>query len=149
MSLNTPPPPKPTTLKLRVVSQEKELLAEVVDSITIPTAAGEITVLPGHIPLFSRVKLGVMTYRLGKAEHFLVVSDGFLDITADYQVMVMVDGGVLDRDISAQKAELAIKAAHETMTKTVDQRELMMAEASLRLAMLEIQMSQRTKRTKI
>lgn len=144
-----PPAKKPTTLKLHVVSQEKELLVEVVDSITIPTAAGVITILPGHIPLFSRVKLGVMTYRLGGSERFLVVSDGFLDVTTDFQVMIMVDNGILDRDISEKKAEEAVKAAHETMTKTVDQRELMMAEASLRLAMLEIQVAQRSKKAKI
>lgn len=140
---------RPKTLALHVVSQEKELLSQEVDSLTIPTAAGVITVLPGHIPLFSRVKLGVMTYRLGKTENFLIVSDGFLDVTTDYKIMVMVDNGTLDRDISEQKAEAAVKAAHETMTKTVDQRELLMAEASLRLAMLELQMAQRTRKTRI
>ena len=149
MSSTATPEAKPTTLKLHVVSQERELLTQEIDSLTIPTADGVITILPGHIPLFGRVKLGVMTYRFGKEENFLLVSDGFLDVTNDYKIMVMVDNGTLDRDISEQKAEAAVKAAHETMTKTVDQRELMMAEASLRLAMLELQMAQKTRKTRI
>lgn len=136
-------------LQLRVVSQEKELLAGAVDSITIPTASGEITILPGHVALFSQVKLGMMTVRRGETEQFVVVSDGFLNIAPNNQVVVMIDSGVLDRDISLQAAEKAVKAASETMTKTVDQRELMMAEASLRRALLEVQIANRTRKTRI
>ncbi|EKD43357.1 MAG: hypothetical protein ACD_72C00323G0003 [uncultured bacterium] len=61
----------------------------------------------------------------------------------------MVDSGVLDRNISLEKAQTAIKAAQETMEKTQDQRELMMAEASLRQAMMEVKVAQKTKKTKI
>jgi F-type H+-transporting ATPase subunit epsilon len=136
-------------LQLRVVSQEKELLSESVDSITLPTASGEITVLPGHIPLFSQIKLGMMTIRKGAEEQLLVVSDGFLDVTPHNEVVVMVDSGALDRDISLQAAQKAVEAAEETMTKTVDQRELLMAEASLRRALLEVQIASRSKKSRI
>lgn len=136
-------------LKLRIVSQEKELLTELVDSITLPTASGEITILPGHIPLFSQVKLGMMTIRKAADEQLVVVSDGFLDIAPNNEVVVMVDSGALDRDISLQAAEKAVAAAKETMTKTVDQRELIMAEASLRRALLEVQIASRSKKTRI
>lgn len=136
-------------LQLRVVTQEKELLATKVDSITLPTASGEITVLPGHVALFSQVKLGMMTVRTGADEQFVVVSDGFLNVAANNEVVIMIDSGVLDRDISLQAAEKAVKAASETMTKTVDQRELMMAEASLRRALLEVQIATRTRKSRI
>ena len=136
-------------LQLRVVSQEKELPSGKVDSITLPTASGEITILPGHVTLFSQVKLGMMTIRRGKEEQFVVVSDGFLNIAPDNEVVIMIDSGVLDRDISLQAAEKAVKAASETMTKTVDQRELMMAEASLRRALLEVQIANRTRKSRI
>ena len=136
-------------LQLRVVSQEKELLSGKVDSITLPTASGEITILPGHVTLFGQVKLGMMTIRRANDEQLMVVSDGFLNIAPNNEVVIMIDSGVLDRDISLQAAEKAVKAASETMTKTVDQRELMMAEASLRRALLEVQIANRTKRTRI
>ena len=136
-------------LKLRVVSQEKELLDAIVDSITIPTVCGEITILPGHITLFSQIKMGIMTLRQGDEEQFLVVSDGFLDIAPNNEVVTMVDSGKLDRDISLQEAQKAVTAAHETITKTIDQRELMLAEASLRRALLEARVAERTKKTHI
>ncbi len=134
---------------LQVISQEKQLLSEQVDSITIPTVGGELTILPEHVPLFTKVSPGVMTYRQNKVEHFLVVSSGFLDVAGKKQVAVLVDSAVLDREISVQKAQAAVAAANETMSKTVDQREMMMAEASLRQAMLELRLAQRTRKTSI
>lgn len=137
------------SLKLEVVSQEKALLSQEVNSVTLTTATGEITILPGHVPLFSQVRTGVLTFRADGEEYSMVVSDGFVNITPDDKVIVMVDSGVLARDISAQKAEDAIRAAHETMEKTQDQRELMMAEASLRQAMLELKVAQKTRKVQI
>jgi F-type H+-transporting ATPase subunit epsilon len=136
-------------LQLHVVSQEKELLTESVESVTVPTASGEITILPGHIPLFSQVKTGVMRFKITDDERFLVVSDGFLDIAPNNQVVVMVDSGTLDRDISLTQAQAAVTSANETITKTTDQRELLMAEASLRRAMLEVHLAQRSKKARI
>ena len=137
------------TFPLYIVSQEKELISTEVDSVTIPTTKGEITVLYKHRPLFARVKTGHLVYRLGQEETSVVVSDGFINVTPDGEVRVMVDSGVLARNISLEKAQAAIQAAKETMEKTSNQRELMMAEASLRQAMMEVKVAQKTKKAKI
>lgn len=134
---------------LQVVSQERQLLTEKVDSLTIPTTSGEVTILADHSPLFSKVASGIMLYRQGKDEHALVVSKGFLDVASNHIVTVLVDSAVLDREISVAKAEAAVKAASETMNKPLNQRELLMAEASLKQAMLELKIAQRTKRAGI
>jgi F-type H+-transporting ATPase subunit epsilon len=136
-------------INLKIVSQEKELLQKEVDSLTITTTSGEITVLPKHAPLFSQVESGELIYREGASESSIVVSEGFIDINPDSEVTVMVDSATLARDISLQKAQDAVKAAKETMSKTQDQRELMMAEASLRQAMLEIKVAEKTKKARI
>jgi len=133
---------------LHIVSQEKELLSTEVESVSLPTIEGEITVLYKHIPLFAPLKTGQLTYKVDDEEKVVVVSDGFVNVTPDSEVIVIVDSGVLARDISLEKAEAAIKAAHETMEKTQDQRELLLAEASLRQAMMEIKVAQRTKKAK-
>lgn len=135
-------------LKLTVVSQERQLLSEVVESVTAPAAEGEITILPDHIPLFSPLQTGVLTYRNG-GESQIVISKGFLDVGVDNNITVIVDTAVHARDISLEKAEAAIKAAQETMTTTQDRRELLMAEASLKQALLEIKVARATKRASI
>ena len=136
-------------LKVTIITQEKVLLETEAESLTLPTSEGEITVMPGHIPLLSRLQTGEVIYRGGNEETSVVISRGFVDVAPDNQVTVLVDSAVHEREISVEKAEAAVRAAHETMAKTVDQRELLMAEASLKRALLEVRVAQKTKRARI
>lgn len=134
-------------IKLTVVSQERQLLTTEVDSITAPGSEGEMTILPNHLPLFSQLQTGILTYRIGKEDFSIVISKGFLDVSPSSEVTVMVDTAVHARDISLAKAESAVKAASETMATTHDRRELLLAEASLRQALLEIKVARSTKKS--
>lgn len=134
---------------LTVVSQEELLIKTKVDQITAPTVEGEITILPKHVALFSKLQTGELKYLEEAKEHSLVISSGFITVSPESEVTVMVDTATLERNISVTKAEEAIKAARETMTRTSDQRELLMAEASLKRAMLEIRIAQRSKKSAI
>lgn len=137
------------TILLNVVSQEGQLLKTTVSRVTAPTKNGEITILPDHIALFTKLETGQLVYEIDKKEAYIVVSQGFLTVSPEGEITVMVDSATLDRDISLAKAEAAVKAAQETITKTADQRELLMAEASLKRALLEIRVAQRSKKTGI
>ncbi|MEX0895987.1 MAG: ATP synthase F1 subunit epsilon [Patescibacteria group bacterium] len=136
-------------LQLSVVSQEKSLINTQVDAVTAVTASGEITVLPGHIPLFTKLDTGVLRFTEDSSTQSIIISKGFLSVSVDSIVTVMADTAVAERDISVSQAEAAIKQAKETILTSEDRRERIMAEASLRRALLEIRVAQRTKRTKI
>jgi len=136
-------------LQLTVVSQEKALLDTHVDSVTAVTSSGEITILPGHIPLFTQLETGELRYSVDKHISSIVVSAGFLTVSVDNVITVMADTAVADRDISLQKAEAAVRHAKETILSSEDQRERILAEAALRRALLEVKIAQRTKRTSI
>lgn len=137
------------TLQLSVVSQEKELLSTTVDQVSLPTTTGEITILPDHIPLLSQLDAGELRYVINGQESLIIVSSGIADMGPDNVLTVITDTATHQRDISMQKAEQAILQAQETMEKSIDQRELILAEASLRQAMLEIKVAQKTKKAKI
>ncbi len=136
-------------LHLTVVSQEKKLLEIDVDSITATPAEGEVTILPKHIPLFSQLVPGELIYRHDRQTSSLIVSRGFLDVGSDSQVTVIVDSALDAREASESKAQTAIQQAHQTMQSTQNQRELLLAEASLKLAMLELKIAQRSKKAAI
>lgn len=136
-------------LALTIVSQEKQLVSTQVDSITVSTSEGEITVLPGHIPLFTQLQTGELLYRIAKEENSFVISKGFMDIGPNNQVVVMADAAVEARNISVQKAQEAMDAATKTMQTSTDRRELLLAEASLKQAMWEIKVAQKTHRVRI
>lgn len=136
-------------LTLTIVSQERQLVSTQADSLTVPTAEGEVTILPGHIPLFSQLQTGELVYRLGKDEVSFVVSQGFMDVGPHDNVVIMADNAVEARNISLQKAQEAMTAAHKTMETSTDRRELLLAEASLKQAMWEIKVAQKTNRSRI
>ena len=135
---------------LTVVSQESQLLKTNVDQITAPTADGEITILPNHIGLFTKLQTGELKYLIDNKEESLVISDGFLTVSPDSTVTIMVDTAKMARDISVQKAEEAVRSAKEAIqASSKDRRELLMAEASLKRALLEIRIAQKSKKNRI
>lgn len=136
-------------IHLTVVSQEKKLLDQEVDSITAPASEGLVTILPHHAPLMSKLSPGEVIYREEGKENSLVISRGFIDVAADSRVTIMVDTARHIREISLEKARAAVEAAHKTMEKSTNQRELIMAEASLKLAMIEIRLVHKTKKAQI
>ena len=134
------------TLHLTIVSQEKQLLAVDVESVNIMTSTGEVTILPGHVSLFTTLVPGQLVYIVDGKEDYFVISKGFMDVNASGTVTVIADTAVAARDISIEKAQAAIKAAQETMATAVDRHELLLAEASLKKAMLEIKVAQNSKK---
>jgi F-type H+-transporting ATPase subunit epsilon len=136
-------------LHITIVSQENKLLETKVDSITAETTEGEVTILPHHISLFTQLQPGELIYRNGNDDHSFVVSKGFMDVNQDNTVTVMVDSAVAARNISVEKAQEAVRQARETMEHSQDRHELLLAEASLKQAMLEIKIAQKTKKTTI
>lgn len=136
-------------LKLIIVTQEKQLLEASVSSVTVMTTEGEITVLPSHIPLFTKLADGELIYRWeegGKQNKgSLAISGGFLDVSPNDEVTILADHAIRSEDISEAKAEEAKKLAEEAMQNKQSEREFRLAEASLRRALTELQVAQRRK----
>ena len=66
-------------IQLRIVTPEKLILEELVDSVTIPTTEGEITILPDHIPLVATIASGDIV-AIKDGEHIpMEVVGGFIE----------------------------------------------------------------------
>jgi len=124
-------------LKLQILTQEETVSEEEVDSVTIPTAAGEITVLPGHTTLFSKLDLGQLIMRKGGKEEMLAVHGGFVDIGPSW-VKVMADTAIRAADINELKAKEAIAAAEKAMQEKDKGQDFLEAQMSLQRALLEL-----------
>ena len=100
-----------------------------ISSVTIPTAEGEITVLPGHIPLIAPIKTGeahcVKPARPddptsgrsgGDGTVFvLAVSGGILEVRDGNTIVILAERGELAHDIDVSRAEDAYKRAQDAM----------------------------------
>jgi F-type H+-transporting ATPase subunit epsilon len=135
-------------LHLTIITQEKPLLTEDVSQVTVPSADGELTILPGHIPLFTRVQVGELRYKAAQKdakEVIVVVSNGFLDVAPNNMVTILTDSASHERDITLAQAEDAKKRAEDAMKNRTDERNFIIAEASLRKALMEIRVAQKRK----
>lgn len=67
--------------KFELVSPERLLVSEQVESVVIPGAEGEMTVMAQHAPVMTTIKPGVVTVKTsaGREERY-VVFGGFADI---------------------------------------------------------------------
>src|SRR5213594_2546330 len=71
-------------IQLEVVTPERRVLAEPVEMVTVPGLNGELGVLPGHTPLISQLKTGVLTYVQEGRSSQLHVSGGFVEVRDDH-----------------------------------------------------------------
>lgn len=71
--------------------------------MTLPGANGELGILPGHTPLISQLRTGVLAYVQAGATRRLLVSGGFVEVNAD-RVSVLADLAEHPEEVDAQSA---------------------------------------------
>jgi F-type H+-transporting ATPase subunit epsilon len=65
---------------LEIITPDETVYEGSAASVTLQTADGEITVLPGHIPLMTTLLPGVAMVRTGEGEEFFALSGGVVEI---------------------------------------------------------------------
>jgi F-type H+-transporting ATPase subunit epsilon len=103
-------------MRLSVTTPRGSLVETDVEEVTAPGTLGEFGVLPGHVPLMSALKPGVLVYRTKDHTGVVAVGPGFLQVapmpqadTARDRVLVLVDQAVpaTSVDRAAADQELA------------------------------------------
>lgn len=105
------------TLKLKIVTPERMILEEEVEQVTLPTTEGEITVLPGHVPLIASLGTGEIIVKHSvthdeENESPMSVSGGFVEIKPDSEVIVLANTAERVSEIDVERAK---KRATELM----------------------------------
>src|ERR671916_2213763 len=90
-------------LQLDVITPERRLISETVDSVTVPGAGGELGILPGHTPLISQLQTGILSYTQGPTTRRLLVSGGFVEVNGD-RVSVLADLAEFPEEVDAARA---------------------------------------------
>ncbi|USN94962.1 MAG: ATP synthase F1 subunit epsilon [Candidatus Nomurabacteria bacterium] len=104
------------TLKLKIISPEALVYeSDDVLSINMKTGAGEITVLPKHIPLITTLKTGeIIVKKTGEKEPVgLSVSRGVLEVREDSKVIILAERSELGHMIDVERAEAAYERAKQ------------------------------------
>ena len=126
-------------LTLDIVTQEKRLLTVETARVTVETEMGEITVLPGHIPLLAKLPEGLLRFEDDKGrEEIIAIFGGFLEVDAEGKVSILADSAVRTKDIDLAKVKRAESEAKMTLTDKKREVEFAVAEAALKRTWLEL-----------
>ena len=93
-------------IQLEVVTPERRVLGEPVDMVTVPGLNGEMGILPGHTPLISQLKTGVLSYVQDGRTTQLLVSGGFVEVRDDH-VAVLAEIAERPEEIDAAAARVS------------------------------------------
>lgn len=102
-------------LNLEIVTPEKKVLSEAVDSVSVPTMTGEVGILSNHAPLISSLKSGILSYTKGGATEKMVVSGGFIEVSAD-NVSVLADVAETSSEINIESAKAERDEAEKVLS---------------------------------
>jgi F-type H+-transporting ATPase subunit epsilon len=101
-------------LELLVVTAEKTVVDAEADEVTLPGELGYLGILPGHAPLLTLLKTGVLSYKKAGGGEAFALEGGFAEVSNDI-VRVLAGGAQRGPEIDAAAAERELADAAEGM----------------------------------
>ncbi len=135
------------SLRLEVVTAEREVFSGEVDSIQAPGAEGELGILPRHAPLVAMLQAGELRYRRADEETNLAIGGGFLEV-ANNRVIVLADSAERADEIDLARAQEAQERARTLIAerRSADRASFEQALAELRREQIRIRVARRVRR---
>jgi F-type H+-transporting ATPase subunit epsilon len=135
--------PMADQIQLEVVTPERRVLSEPVNSVTVPGRNGEMQILPGHAALISELKTGVLSYTEDGTTFQLHVSGGFVEVSDD-QVSVLAEIAERPEEIDATRARLAREHTEKELSAwSGSEKDFEKVRAKLERSMVRLQLASR------
>lgn len=127
-------------VEFELVSPERLLLSRAVEMVVVPGEEGDFGVLPGHAPLISAVRPGVIeVYEADKVTDRIFVAGGFAEVTAQ-RCTVLAEVALPVAEIDRAQVEQRLKDLADELAaaKTDDDRAAVQGRIAVAEGMLQI-----------
>jgi len=128
-------------IHLEIVTAERVVMSDDVDQINAPTKDGRIGILPRHMPLLTILDAGQMDIIKGGVATPFAISGGFMEVLPN-RVTILADTVERADEIDEARAEEARRRAEERIAQRQSDREMALAEAELRKALIRLKVAQ-------
>ena len=128
-------------LKLKIITPQKILLEEEVDSVYSVTTSGEVGILPDHVAYMTPLAVGVTRYEKDKRKEFICTIGGVLQVK-DNIVTILSNMAELGEQIDVTRAK-ASKERAETLLRSGKDVDMDRAQAALARAIARIRAANR------
>ncbi|HUV75547.1 MAG TPA: F0F1 ATP synthase subunit epsilon [Dehalococcoidales bacterium] len=134
------------SIRLDIVTAEREVYAGDVDVVIAPGVEGQLGILPHHAPLMTTLQAGELRVRKGGEEVSMAISGGFIEVRPD-KVVVLADTAERAEEIDVARAEEAKQRARERLSeKQVVGADEARVEASLRRALIRLKVAEKRRK---
>lgn len=107
-------------IAFELVSPEKLLVSTEADMVVVPGGEGDFGVLPGHIPLISTVRPGVIEIYDGQTvRERIMVTGGFAEVTGE-RCTVLVEEAMPLANVTPQQLDAKLRDAREQVAEARD-----------------------------
>ena len=83
------------SFNIEIISPEKKLLSNKVNSVTIPSFEGEMTILSNHIPLITFLRPGIVKINDSKEEQYFLEEGTVEFFSNNLTILSSIDGQYL------------------------------------------------------
>jgi F-type H+-transporting ATPase subunit epsilon len=126
------------TIHVDVVSAEEMIFSGLAQFVVLPGEAGELGILPGHMPLMTRIKPGAVRVQTQEGkEELIFVAGGLLEVQPGL-VTVLADTAIRGTDLDQAKALEAKKLAEEAMVNRGSEMDYARAQVELAEAIAQL-----------
>ena len=119
-----------SNFKLKLIAPDGVKYEETASEITLPTRDGQITILPGHMPLITLLRPGEIIIKDGAKTHELATEGGVAEISQGL-VKILADTAEDASNLNELKIIEAKKAAEHRLAQAKDSVEFADASAAL------------------
>lgn len=121
-----------STLKLEIVTPERKVYEQDANMVVVKGVAGELGILPQHIPLVTPLKVAPVRVKRENGEDVIAVHGGFMEVRKD-KVVILAEAAELPEEIDVDRAMRARERAEQRL-KSKDNIDFKRAEIALQRA---------------
>jgi F-type H+-transporting ATPase subunit epsilon len=130
-----------STFLLEIVTPERKVYAEQVNMIVVKGVAGELGILPHHIPLVTPLKIAPVHIKQGSTDLYVAVSGGFMEVGKD-KVIILAESAELPGEIDVERAKTAKARAEGRLNDKAEHIDFHRAELALQKALMRINLGE-------
>jgi F-type H+-transporting ATPase subunit epsilon len=130
------------TLKLEIVTPAGTVYSDDVEMVTLPGVAGQMGVLPRHVPLITYMVPGEMIVRKDGRDQFIATGEGLVEVTGR-RVAILTDLAIPADRIDEAAAEEARKRAEARLQERLSDEDIASVNASLARSLAQLRVKRR------
>lgn len=133
------------TIKLEIITAERQVFSDDVNTVVAPGVEGELGILPHHAPLITMLKPGEVLIRKDGEDTYLFVSGGFLEVRPE-KIIILADACERADEIDIERAEAAKHRAEERLKTHIPELDVARAQAALLRSLVRLRVAERKRR---